>query len=499
MVNRRHQARTFPYSQVIPAKIALLVTLVAIPITALAAGLGKIVVFSDLGQPLRAEIEVHATKNELSDMTAKLGSPETFRQAGIDYPRTLSDARFNLEKKSNGRSLIKISTDRAINEPIVDMLIDLSWSSGRLIREFTFLLDPPRMAGKNPLPITAPTTYSPTSPENPKASNIGQRSIIDEETRGKALASITVNASGTLSDERSLHAKNVYTIRPGDNLQKIASATKPEDISLEQMLVALLRANPKAFDNGNMNRLNSGEHLAIPEKSVSSAIPQAEAARIVKAQSSDWNAYRATLAGQPAHDNALEEGAAQGSSGRITAKVEDKDPSTIPPKDIVKLSKTPTSRGKNGEQASINQEELIAKSKALDEANDRIASLEKNISDMQRLIELRNQALAELQQKIEPEGSNRGNGDSSPGSDIAPIKTASAQSLPPPSSSAPARQPAPPSANRPTAAQPGTSWLEELMDYKLVLGVLVLIIAVGGFIAFARRRNSIASHTESFA
>jgi len=467
------------------------------PITTLAAGLGKIVVFSDLGQPLRAEIEVHATQKELSDMTVKLGSPETFKEAGIDYPRHLNEARFNLEKDSKGRSLIKISTDRSINEPFVDMLIDLSWSSGRLVRELTFLLDPPKMAERNTLVITSPVTSSPTSSKAPKVIDIGQSAGIDDKTRSRALASVAASPPKP-SDENSLRTKNAYTTRPGDNLRKIASATKPREISLEQMLVALLRANPKAFENGNMNRLKSGEHLSIPETSEGDAIPPAEAARIVKTQSSDWNAYRAMLAGRPAMNNPQEEGGTQGSSGKISTKVEDKDSSTILQKDIVKLTKTTTLRGKNKAQASVDQEELIAKSKALDEANDRIASLEKNIADMQQLIELRSQALAELQQKLQPGESLRGNGDSSPGSDIAHTETASAQPLPPPTSSAPAQQP-PAAANPPAAVQPDTSLLGELIDYKLEIGAFVLVMAMGGYIVITRRRNSIASYSESIA
>ena len=114
----------------------------AVSLSASAAGLGRITVLSGLGQPLRAEVEIAATPEELQNLTAKLASAEAFRQAGVDYSPSVSGLRMAVERRGNG-AVVRVSSDRPINEPFVDMLVELNWSSGRLIREYTFLLDPP--------------------------------------------------------------------------------------------------------------------------------------------------------------------------------------------------------------------------------------------------------------------------------------------------------------------------------------------------------------------
>ena len=114
----------------------------AVSLSASAAGLGRITVLSGLGQPLRAEVEIAATPEELQNLTARLASAEAFRQAGVDYSPSVSGLRMAVERRGNG-AVVRVSSDRPINEPFVDMLVELNWSSGRLIREYTFLLDPP--------------------------------------------------------------------------------------------------------------------------------------------------------------------------------------------------------------------------------------------------------------------------------------------------------------------------------------------------------------------
>ena len=119
-----------------------------------AAGLGNIAVFSLLGQPLRAEVEVSATREELAGMTAQLASSSTFKQANVDYVASLSGIKFSMDKRPNGQSIIKLKSDRPINEPFVDLLLELNWPSGRLLREYTFLLDPPELTTKTVAPVT---------------------------------------------------------------------------------------------------------------------------------------------------------------------------------------------------------------------------------------------------------------------------------------------------------------------------------------------------------
>ena len=119
-----------------------------VPLLAEAAGFGKLTVLSGLGQPLRAELDIGATKDELAGMTALLAPQDVFRQAGVDFASVLLDLRFTVEKRPGGQAVVKVTSAKPINEPFLDFLVELNWPSGRLVREYTFLLDPPEIAAK---------------------------------------------------------------------------------------------------------------------------------------------------------------------------------------------------------------------------------------------------------------------------------------------------------------------------------------------------------------
>jgi hypothetical protein len=120
------------------------------------AGLGKLTVLSSLGQPLRAEIELTAvTADEASALVAKLAPAEAFRSANIDFNPALMSLRFEVEPR-NGKQVIKVTSSQPINEPFVDMLLELNWTGGRMVREYTFLLDPPDLRATQAPQVTAP-------------------------------------------------------------------------------------------------------------------------------------------------------------------------------------------------------------------------------------------------------------------------------------------------------------------------------------------------------
>jgi pilus assembly protein FimV len=111
-----------------------------------AAGLGRLTVQSALGQPLRAEVEItSASREELESLAARLAAPDAFRRAGMSFNPALRSLRFAIERQGNGRSIVRITSTEPINEPFVDLLVELNWSSGRFVREYTFLLDPPEL------------------------------------------------------------------------------------------------------------------------------------------------------------------------------------------------------------------------------------------------------------------------------------------------------------------------------------------------------------------
>ena len=131
--------------------------LASIPLGSQAAGLGQINVFSGLGQPLRAEIQVTATPQELQSMLARIGSPDAFRQANITYSAAVAAIRVSVDTRA-ARPVIRLSSDRPINDPFVDLLVELNWANGRIAREYTFLLDPVDLVAQRPLaaPVNVP-------------------------------------------------------------------------------------------------------------------------------------------------------------------------------------------------------------------------------------------------------------------------------------------------------------------------------------------------------
>ncbi|HEX6733551.1 MAG TPA: FimV/HubP family polar landmark protein, partial [Azonexus sp.] len=292
------------------AALAVASCLSLAPWIAQAAGLGKITVLSGLGQPLRAELDVSANRDELSGMTARLAPPDVFRQAGIDYATVLLDLRFTVEKRPNGQTVVKVTSAKPVNEPFLDFLVELNWPAGRLVREYTFLLDPPEVVAKQATRAV-----------------VDARVVDTVQGGGAQPAPAAAPAPRSAPPARAAAAPKAApssgaqtrTVQPGETLRKIASETQHEGVSLEQMLVGIFRSNPEAFAGNNMNRLKAGAILGLPGKESVAAIPEGEAKREFNAQASDWNAYRQKLAATTAAGPAKDAAAGQSSSGQITA------------------------------------------------------------------------------------------------------------------------------------------------------------------------------------
>ena len=376
------------------AAVAVASCLSFAPWLAEAAGLGKITVLSGLGQPLRAEIELNASRAELAGMSARLAPQSAFREAGIDYATALYDLRFAIEKRSNGTPVLKISSAKPVNDPFMDFLVELNWPAGPSVREYTFLLDPPEVAARAAArPVStaearvvetvhgpAPAPTATVRSDAPKAATMVPRAATESRKSGEA---------GT------------HLVQQGDTLRKIAGETKHDGVSLEQMLVGLFKKNPDAFIGDNINRLKAGAILNVPDKATVAAVPEAEARKAYVTQAGDWNAYRQKLAAATAKGQAKQEDAAQSASGKITARVEEKASPAEQSKDQVKVSRAEMAAkgAAGGRPAAAVEEDLIAKDKALKEAQDRLAVLEKNVVELQKLVDMKTQRLAELQQQ----------------------------------------------------------------------------------------------------
>ena len=455
--------------------------LVALPLWAQAAGLGRLSVNSALGQPLAAEIEIFAAdKAELESLSASLASNQAFRDARIEFSPVLTTLRFSVEKRPDGKAVLKVTSSRPVTDPFIDMLVELNWASGKLVREYTLLLDPPGMAKPQtvaPVAVAAPQTPA-------QAPKVAAPTAPTPAPAPVAKAAEPV-ASMPAEKPAKPAAPDSVTVRKGDTLSGIASRVRPEGVSLEQTLVGLYRENAQAF-GGNINRLKAGKTLTVPSAEQVAAIPQAEAARELKLQADDWRAYRQRLAA--AVQTAPEAQAAPGesASGKITPKVEDKaKPAPEAQKDVLKLSKAaPAANGKAAEEAKslreqvaaqeaklrAQEEDATAREKTLREANQRVAMLEKQVADMQKLVAMKEQALSDAA-KPAPEPA--------PAAEPAPVAETPAPQ--PEAEAKPAPKPAVPVAKPPVApAAPEASWYEPLVANPLYWGGGLAALGLGG-------------------
>lgn len=475
---------------------------------AYAAGLGKLTVLSSLGQPLRAEIELNSvSKDEVGALSAKLASPETFRQANIDFNSALTSLHFTVEQRGE-RQFIRVTSGQALNEPFVDMLLELSSPNGRLVREYTFLLDPADLrttqsAQVAPAPVPSGAANVPPAAVASEPAPARETPVANKRNAPEAAPRSTKAAVS--SEPKAEHAAE-YKVRNGDSLAKIVGQVKPRGVSLDQMLVALYQANPDAFSGKNMNRLKAGQILSVPSEETARAVNASEARSMVVAQAADFNAYRAKLAGQAAAtapQKATESG--QSAGGKITAKVEEKSTPASESKDKLKLSNAMTAPGAKADKASpITQEDKIAKEKALADANVRVKELERNVTDLQKLLEVKNKTLADQQKSADASPSA-----STPATPAASSPAASAPAASTSSPAAPDKQvepkgeksAAPPVATVPPAAKPKRvapppqppepSFLDSLSENPLVLpGIGALLVALGALgISKARRKK----------
>ena len=376
------------------AAVAVASCLSFAPWLAEAAGLGKITVLSGLGQPLRAEIELNASRAELAGMSARLAPQSAFREAGIDYASTLYDLHFSIEKRGNGTPVLKVTSAKPVNDPFMDFLVELNWPAGPTVREYTFLLDPPEVAARAAgRPVSTAEARVVETVRGPAAAP-ATTTVRSETPRPVAVAP-------RAADSKKPGEQGTHLVQQGETLRKIAGETKYDGVSLEQMLVGLFKKNPDAFIGDNINRLKAGAILNVPDKATVAAVPEAEAKKVYVTQAGDWNAYRQKLAAATVKGQAKQEDAAQSVSGKITARVEEKASPTEQAKDQVKVSRAEAAAkgAAGGRPAAAVEEDLIAKDKALKEAQDRLAVLEKNVVELQKLVDMKTQRLAELQQQ----------------------------------------------------------------------------------------------------
>ncbi|VVN26365.1 MULTISPECIES: FimV/HubP family polar landmark protein [Pseudomonas] len=418
-----------------------------------ALGLGELTLKSTLNQPLVAEIELLDVKDlTAAEVVPSLASPDDFAKAGVDRQAFLNDLTFTPVLNASGKSILRVTSSKPLSEPMVKFLVQVMWPNGRLLRDYSVLLDPSKFS-----PQTAEAAAQPTS---------------------------TVAAPVTGATKPSQ-----YTTTPRDTLWEIAAKARNGG-SIQQTMLAIQALNPDAFIDGNINRLKTGQVLRMPDQAQSTGLPQAKAIAEVAAQNKAWRQGRRYVAkpgaGQQqldATNRARTEGApAQAATDKLSlvSAESGKNPGKGAAGDAKALSN----------KLAVTQESLDTSRRDNAELKSRMADLQSQVDKLQRLIELKNNQLAKLQ----TEGAA-----AAPAAATAPAMSAelaaNPEAAPAPVAAAPAPEATPAPAEKPVEATPAASddqKFNELLTNPLLLGLVgggaVILLLL--LLLLARRRKA---------
>ncbi|MGH8593331.1 MAG: FimV/HubP family polar landmark protein, partial [Gammaproteobacteria bacterium] len=359
-----------------------------LPTTVLALGLGPMQTNSSLLEPFEAKIPlVDAKVEELDTLKVGLANRAQFKRAGLEFALVLSDLRFELVQPKAGNDYVRIWSKEPVREPVLDFLLEVNWSNGRLIREFTVLLDPPRYGSTSSV---APHRPAATASAWPRPTKSSPRDTTPDDT----------------SDQYG-------PTQAGDALWEIARGIRG-DISVQQMMIALLQANPNAFIDANINRLKQGQILRIPDAAALSSRTQAEALAEVRRHNALWEQYRQRLASSVPERSV----GAEGSQGTVLDN--EQDGKQVPPAEQARLEvlgaagsaaeKPQDSAAGKGEGAGPETEQLVAEeSEAVTQdenshLRERLKESESLVELMGRQVQLKDDELAALQAKLAQTG-----------------------------------------------------------------------------------------------
>ena len=394
----------------------LLGTIALTPLSAWSLTLGAMRVQSALGEPLRAQLSLgQLTAEELSSLNAGFAPAAVYQAAGITANPILSTVKLSVDASEPTNVVVNLTSSNPISEPFLDMLLEIKWASGKVVRDYTLLFNPstalaptvsaePVVAAAPAVtdpavalpaatvvePNTAagpvvdaapaaptPTAATPAAPEPATAVAAAEPAPTPtpEPTPAPAPAPEPAAQAAPVVAQAARTAPQRLRVVRGDTAAALAQANLPSGVSLDQMLQALLAANPSAFVDNNVNRLKSGVQLTVPTAEEAQAIDPAQARRLVFAQSKDFNAYRRSLAANvptPAVSPA-----AQVATGTVETQVQDKAESAPAP-DQLTLSKGSVATGAEAEA------QIAAAKQAQDEQAQQ-ADLTRNIDELKAL------------------------------------------------------------------------------------------------------------------
>jgi len=338
---------------------------------------------SSLNQPLVAEIELLQVRDIGSEeIVPTLASPDEFNKAGVDRQYFLTDLKFTPIIKPNGKSVIRVTSSKPVREPYLNFLVEVLWPSGRLLREYTLLLDPPLYSSQTAM----------SAPQKPlveqKAGSV---------TRAPA-PSRPAPARPATSAPAAAKTPGEYRTTANDTLWEVAERVHTKGTPHQTML-AIQDLNPQAFLDGNINRLLSGQVLRLPDDKQVLRRTQAEALSEVAAQNAAWRARRAAPATAARQLDATH----RSEAGTAPARVETGDNLRLVAAKDGKAT-AGSDKGADGKTLSdklaVTKESLDSSQRENAELQSRMSDLQSQLDKLQRLIQLKDEQLAKLQANL---------------------------------------------------------------------------------------------------
>jgi len=398
---------------------AIIAGVLLLPETAFTLGLGEIEVNSALNQKLKADIELlSATPEDTESIIVKLASRKEFTRAGLDRPYSLNDLRFKSEV-IDGVPHIRVSSGSPIREPFLNFLVEIDWPNGHLIREYTVLLDPPvfmtQPASAASAPASQNNAFRPSSGGGANVVPVVTPGVSMSPRPGSAAAAPAPQTTAQMNSPAFVpapyvqqqapvnQASGAYRIKTGDTAWSLADAMRPDQsITVEQMMVAMLRANPESFIDENINGLKRGYILRVPDYDQIVAINQADARALVREQAALWRQYQQTHAGgqpvsaMPADDMAGAVDGAAIAQGEDNAYLEivsaGSGASTTGVKDPTQMSAQELRA-----ELALARERVETERVEKEALQQRIDALEQNVGKMKGMLSIEDDALSDVQ------------------------------------------------------------------------------------------------------
>ena len=404
-----------------PLQGVLVLGLALFSSAAMALGLGNIRVLSKPGQPLVAEIPVISSDpGELENATVALAAPVTFERVGLARPEGLvSELQFQFAQDSQGRTVVRVTSATPVNVPAVGFLIEVDWGQGRLVREYSALVAAPETATAVAEPVIEAPAAAPSNlivrepeplPEAPVATPAAPVAAAAPAVQPVPQPRpVPVPAPAPRADGQST------TVQRGQTLSQIAADLSRESgTSLNQTMVALMRANPEAFIRGNINLLKQGAVLRTPAQEELARVGAAEARAIVSEQNAQWRQARAPVP-QPAVADAA--AAPRPATGGASADARLEIAPAVAGAQQTAGMTTGLDAGGEGDMAANEQlqqarEDLATRDAEVQDLRERVDELEKLQKQQQSLIAMKDSDLAAAQQRLAEAGKREAGGSS---------------------------------------------------------------------------------------